>query len=151
MAISAAEPAMDRCRPPTSLLYAVKQVELAVRAHLDELLKPARITALQYTALTVLERHDGLSAAELARRSFVTAQSMADMIRTLEARKLIRRERNQQNRRELQIFLTGEGRQLLADYVGPVTELEHRMVQGLTPRQTRELRRALTAARRALS
>ena len=76
---------------------------------------------------------------------------MADMIRTLEAQKLIRRERNQQNRRELQIFLTGEGRQLLADYVGPVTELEHRMVQDLTPRQTRELRRALTAARRALS
>ena len=59
------------------------------------------------------------------------------MIRTLEARKLIRRERNQQNRRELQIFLTGEDRQLLADYVGPVTELEHHMVQDLTPRQCR--------------
>ena len=37
------------------LLYLVKQVELAVRARLDELLRPDGLTALQYTALTVLE------------------------------------------------------------------------------------------------
>ena len=64
----------------TSLLYAVKRVELGVRWHLDELLKPSGITAVQYTALTVLEQHDGLPAAQLARRSFVTAQSTADLV-----------------------------------------------------------------------
>ena len=32
---------------PPSVLYTVKQVELAVRHHLDEVLKPAGITALQ--------------------------------------------------------------------------------------------------------
>ena len=32
------------------LLYLVKQVELAVRSHLDNLLRPAGLTALQYTA-----------------------------------------------------------------------------------------------------
>ena len=68
------------------LLYLVKQVELAVRSHLDDLLRPAGLTALQYTALTVLERHPDLSSAHLARNSFVTAQSMADMITTLEGR-----------------------------------------------------------------
>ena len=57
-----------------SLLYMVKRVELAVRSHLDQLLKPAGLTALQYTALTVLERHDHQSAAQLARHSFVTAR-----------------------------------------------------------------------------
>ena len=92
-----------------SLLYAVKQVELVIRARLDDLLKPAGVTVLQYTALTVLERHDRLSAAELARRSFVTAQSMADMVGSLESRDLIRRERNPRNRRERLIFLTGVG------------------------------------------
>ena len=48
------------------LLYLVKQVELAVRSHLDNLLRPAGLTALQYTALTVLERHRDMSAAQLA-------------------------------------------------------------------------------------
>jgi len=65
-----------------TMLYLMKQVELAVRSHLDELLKPAEITALQYTALTVLERHPDPTSAQLARNSFVTTQSMADMVAT---------------------------------------------------------------------
>ncbi|MBW8793714.1 MAG: MarR family transcriptional regulator [Streptomyces sp.] len=134
-----------------SLLYMVKQVELVVRSHLDELVKPAGITALQYTALTVLERHDGLSAAQLARDSFVTAQSMADLVRSLETRGLIRRERNPRNRRELLILLTDAGRELLAGAAGPVRELEERMVRELTAHQEEQFRQALSKAWHALS
>jgi DNA-binding MarR family transcriptional regulator len=129
----------------------VKQVELVVRSHLDELVKPAGITALQYTSLTVLERHDGLSAAQLARDSFVTAQSMADLVRSLENRGLIRRERNPHNRRELLILLTDEGRELLARFTNAVRELEERMVRDLTAHQTDQFRQALSKAWHALS
>ncbi|MET8076674.1 MarR family transcriptional regulator [Streptomyces sp. NPDC005303] len=138
-------------KAPPSLLYMVKQVELVVRSHLDELVRPSGITALQYTALTVLERHDGLSAAQLARDSFVTAQSIADLVRSLETRGLVRRERNPKNRRELLILLTEEGRALLAQHEGPVRELEERMVRDLTAHQTEQLRQALTTAWHALS
>ncbi|MFF3656771.1 MarR family winged helix-turn-helix transcriptional regulator [Streptomyces olivochromogenes] len=138
-------------KAPPSLLYMVKQVELVVRSHLDELVKPAGITALQYTSLTVLERHDGLSAAQLARDSFVTAQSMADLVRSLENRGLIRRERNPHNRRELLILLTDEGRELLARYTDAVRELEERMVRELSAHQTDQFRQALSKAWHALS
>ena len=138
-------------KEPPSLLYMVKQVELVVRSHLDELVRPSGITALQYTALTVLERHDGLSAAQLARDSFVTAQSIADLVRSLETRGLVRRERNPKNRRELSILLTEEGRALLARHEGPVRELEERMVRDLTGHQTEQFREALTRAWHALS
>ena len=134
-----------------SLLYMVKQVELVVRSHLDELVKPSGITALQYTALTVLERHDGLSAAQLARDSFVTAQSIADLVRSLENRGLVRRERNPNSRRELLILLTDAARELLAQYAGPVRELEERMVSDLTAHQTEQFRQALSRAWHALS
>ncbi|MER5374880.1 MarR family transcriptional regulator [Streptomyces sp. NPDC002553] len=134
-----------------SLLYMVKQVELVVRSRLDELVRPSGITALQYTALTVLERHDGLSAAQLARDSFVTAQSIADLVRSLESRGLVRRERNPRNRRELLILLTEEGRALLARYEGPVRELEERMVRDLTAHQGEQFRLALSKAWQALS
>ncbi|MEU9158357.1 MarR family transcriptional regulator [Streptomyces sp. NPDC048417] len=134
-----------------SLLYMVKQLELVVRSHLDELVRPAGITALQYTALTILERHDGLSAAQLARDSFVTAQSMADLVRSLESRALIRRERNPRNRRELLILLTDAGRELLAGVAGPVRELEERMVRELTGHQEEQFRQALGKAWHALS
>ncbi|MCX4903197.1 MarR family winged helix-turn-helix transcriptional regulator [Streptomyces sp. NBC_00878] len=138
-------------KAPPSLLYMVKQVELVVRSHLDELLKPSGITALQYTSLTVLERHDGLSAAQLARDSFVTAQSVADVIRALETRGLVRRERNPRNRRELLILLTESGRDLLARHAGPVRELEERMVRDLTAHQTDQFRQALSKAWQSLS
>lgn len=140
----------SRRRHTTSLLYAVKRLELVVRAHLDDIVKPAGITALQFTALTVLERHDGLSAAQLARDSFVTAQSMADMVRALESRGLVYRERNPSNRRELLIHLTDKGWDLLAEYEAAVDELESRMVNHLTNGQTEEFRQTLTAAWRAL-
>ena len=138
-------------KAPPSLLYMVKQVELVVRSHLDELVKPSGITALQYTALTVLERHDGLSAAQLARDSFVTAQSIADLVRSLETRGLVRRERNPQSRRELLILLTDTARELLARHEGEVRELEERMVRDLTAHQTEQFRQALTRAWHALS
>ncbi|GEC02610.1 MarR family transcriptional regulator [Streptomyces spinoverrucosus] len=138
-------------KAPPSLLYMVKQVELVVRSHLDDLVRPFGITALQYTALTVLERHDGLSAAQLARDSFVTAQSIADLVRSLEGRGLVRRERNPHNRRELLILLTGEARELLTRLAGPVRELEERMVRELTAHQAEQFRRALSKAWQALS
>ncbi|MEJ1199447.1 MarR family transcriptional regulator [Streptomyces sp. BB1-1-1] len=134
-----------------SLLYLVKRTELAVRARLDELLKPAGVTALQYTALTVLERHDGISAAQLARDSFVTAQTMADMVRALENRGLIRREPNPDNRRERLILLADAGRRLLAEYAEPARGLEDRMVAGLDAEQVDLFRDALNHAWRSLS
>lgn len=144
-------PAPRSPRTPPSLLYMVKQVELVVRSRLDDLVRPSGITALQYTALTVLERHDGLSAAQLARDSFVTAQSIADLVRSLQTRGLIRRERNPHNRRELLILLTDEGRELLERCAGPVRELEERMVRELTAHQSEQFRAALTKAWQALS
>ncbi|MGW3726299.1 MarR family winged helix-turn-helix transcriptional regulator [Streptomyces sp. NPDC000851] len=133
-----------------SLLYLVKRLELAIRSHLDELLKPAGITALQYTALTVLERHDGLTSAQLARASFVTAQSMADLVRTLQGRGLIRRERNPHNRRELLILLTDEGRTLLDDHAEAVALLEERMLREFSAQEVDGFRTAVSRAWHAL-
>jgi DNA-binding MarR family transcriptional regulator len=127
------------------LLYLVKQVELAVRSHLDDLLRPAGLTALQYTALTVLERHPDLSSAQLARNSFVTAQSMADMITTLEGRGLIERHRDRADRRRLVVALTVNGQKLLGHYRDQVRALEAQMLAGLTKAQVSSLRRNLHA------
>jgi DNA-binding MarR family transcriptional regulator len=134
-----------------TLLYVMKQVELAVRAELDELVKPAGLTALQYTALTVLERHPNLTSAQLARNSFVTAQAMADMIATLQEQGLIERHRDEQDRRRLVLALTAPGRRLLLRYRDQVAALEDRMLVGLTDRQVTQLRQSLLSCRAALS
>jgi len=133
------------------LLYLVKQVELAVRSHLDDLLRPAGLTALQYTALTVLERRPDLSSAQLARNSFVTAQSMADMITALERRGLIERHRDRDDRRRLVVALTADGRELLDRYRERVAALEARMLADLTETEISGLRRSLHACQANLA
>ena len=125
------------------LLYLVKQVELAARARLDDMFRPIGLTALQYTALTVLERHENMSSAQLARNSFVTAQSMADMVAALESRGLIERHRDDADRRRLAVKLTAEGRALLDRYRDEVAALEDSMLAGLSDEEVTALRAAL--------
>jgi DNA-binding MarR family transcriptional regulator len=133
------------------LLYLVKQLELAVRARLDEIVRPTGLTALQYTALTVLERHDDMSSAQLARLSFVTAQSMADMVTALESRALIERHRDRADRRRLVVALTAEGRALLDRHRAEVGALEQAMLGGLSGPEVTGLRAALLSCHANLS
>lgn len=137
--------------PETTLLYLTKQVESAVRAHLDELLRPSGVTALQYTALTVLERHPDFTSAQLARHSFVTAQTMADMVTTLEGRGLVERHRDPVDRRRLVLALTKEGRALLRRSRGEVAKLETKMLAGVSSSAARSLRQILVTCRENLS
>jgi DNA-binding MarR family transcriptional regulator len=133
------------------LLYLVKQVELAIRSRLDDIFRPVGLTALQYTALTVLERHEDMSAAQLARHSFVTAQSMADMIAALEARGHIERHRDRADRRRLVVALTADGRALLDRYRDTVADLEGRMLAGLSEPEVVSLRHSLHCCHANLS
>lgn len=135
---------------PSTMLYLMKQVELAVRAELDDLARPAGLTALQYTALTVLERHPDLTAAHLARHSFVTGQSMADMVTALLDRDLIARHRDPADRRRLVIALTPAGRRLLDRLRPQVAALQRRMLSPLSAEQAAELRHLLEQCRQAL-
>lgn len=133
-----------------TLLYLIKQVELAVRARLDDMFRPAGLTALQYTAMTVLEGHPDLTASQLARRSFVTAQSMADMVTALLERELIERHRDPADRRRLVLALTRAGYRVLDEFRPKVADLEAEMLSGLTGDQAAALRSAIIACRTAL-
>ena len=134
-----------------TLLYVMKQVELAVRSALDDIVRPDGLTALQYTALTVLERHPNLTSAQLARNSFVTAQAMADMVSALRDLGLIERHRDESDRRRLVLALTDQGRKLLGRYRDQVAALEDRMLVGLTDRQIVQMRESLLSCRAALT
>jgi DNA-binding MarR family transcriptional regulator len=136
--------------PPSTLLYLMKEIELAVRAELDDLARPAGLTALQYTALTVLERHPDLTAAHLARHSFVTGQTMADMVTALLDRGLIDRHRDPADRRRLVIALTPAGRRLLSRLRPQVAALQERMLSPLSDAQATELRHLLEQCRQSL-
>lgn len=134
-------------RSPALTLYVVKQLELATRSRLDALLKPSGVTALQYTALSVLERRPSMSSSDLARASFVRAQSTSDLIAALLKRGLIQRSEDPENRRRLLISLTDEGYAFLEAYDPLVAELEAEMLEGLAEVERDDFRRFLVHAR----
>ncbi|QAY59328.1 MarR family transcriptional regulator [Microbacterium protaetiae] len=137
--------------PPVTLLYLIKQVELAVRSRLDELAAAHGITTIQYTALTVLERHPGLIAAQLARTSFVRAQSMTQLLDALESRGLVQRVRDPSSRRQLRIFLTDAAHELLDRMREPAAEIERDMTAALTLGDVEALSGMLQSCRIALA
>ena len=148
MSSPAAVPAPDR---DVTMLYVIKQVELAVKQALDDVVAAADLTAIQYTALTVLERHPGITSADLARNSFVRAQSMAEMVTYLIGRGVVTRERDETNRKKYLLSLTPEGQQVLDGLYDAVADLEARMLEGFDIGQTEILRTYLVRCRHSLS
>jgi DNA-binding MarR family transcriptional regulator len=129
----------------------VKHLELAIRSGIDDLVGEFGVTALQYTALSVLARHPGMSSAELSRRSFVSPQAGNEMIGLLERKDLLERAPDPANRRILRISLTGPGRELLSKCDERVDGLEERMLGPLTTARRRELRAALDVCVHAIN
>ncbi len=136
---------------PGHMLYLVKQVEQAIRSHLDALFRPLGLTIDQYTALSVLEKPNDLTSAELARRSFVRPQTMHEMITSLDQRGFIERHRDPDNRRVLLIRLTAKGRALVEKYDEQVQQLQEQMLATLSARQRQSLHDALAACRHSLA
>jgi len=133
------------------MLYVVKQLELVVRARLEAVLRPSGVTALQYTALSVLERRPAMSSSDLARASFVRAQSTHELVSALARRGLIERSADPANRRRLLISLTDAGYAFLAEYDPKVAALEDRMLRELGAGEREAFRRFLTTSRRSLT
>lgn len=119
------------------LTYLVKRLELAVRASLDTATSARGLTTPQYAALSVLRLRPGISSAALARLSFVSAQSMNEMVTALEGKGLVRREPDPNHRKVLQLFLTERGLTLLEACDAQVDEVEARMLARLDPAQVR--------------
>ncbi|RJF92295.1 MarR family transcriptional regulator [Noviherbaspirillum saxi] len=95
-------------------LYMLAGAHHGVRTLIESALKPLDLTPLQYTVLSIIEHRPGLSSAALARRFYVTAQNMGQLLVTLEKRGLLTRLENEENRRHLTITLTDEGHRLQA-------------------------------------
>jgi DNA-binding MarR family transcriptional regulator len=133
------------------LTYLVKRLEMAERARMDEVLRPLGVTLHQYTALSILERREGLSSAQLARRHVVTPQAMHQLIATMERDRLIERRPDETNRRILRAWLTEHGSRVLRACHRAVADVEERMLSGLTPAEAGAFGRALERCLDALT
>jgi DNA-binding MarR family transcriptional regulator len=121
--------------------YTVKQLELVIRANMDSQSRLHGLTALQYTALTVLRRSPGMSCAQLSRRSFVSAQAGSELVAHLERKGLVDRQPDTRNRRILRIKLTERGHEVVEQCDVWMDQLERAMLADVPPDEAKRTRR----------
>ena len=112
--------------------YVIARLDRAIRRQIADMVAPHGLTATQYTALSVLRMGKGLSNAQLARRSYVTPQSMIEMLGTLEAKGLIARSPAPDHGRILRTELTSKGRRLLSRCDEALDRIETDMTRELS-------------------
>ncbi|CAN5854834.1 MarR family transcriptional regulator [soil metagenome] len=126
-----------------SVGYELKRAQHALRLRVDEALKRVGLTTPQYAALSVLEASPGISGAELARRSFVTPQTMNAIVSKLESASLISRVADPTHGRVLQAYVAEEGKKLLSGAHRSVRNVEDHMLAGLNAAEKQRLLEAL--------
>jgi DNA-binding MarR family transcriptional regulator len=125
--------------PEPGISYAIARLQQLVLASVSEIAARHELTALQFTTLSVLNRHGApLSNSQLARRSFMTAQSMHEVINNLEKAGLIKRNAHPNHGRKRPASLTPKGRRVVTACEAAVAEFEKRMLHGFS--RTEQLR-----------
>lgn len=128
----------------------LKQAQSLLRLRMEEALNPLALTVSQYSCLHHLLREPGISAAGLARATFMTRQSMSSMLQQLLDRRLVERPARPESGRVLPTALTAAGVDLLSAAQAEVNGVEERMLSGLSPSERTSLTRGLSACVKAL-
>ena len=128
------------------LSYVIGRLDRVLRRRLGAAVEPAGLTLPAYTALSVLRAQDGLSNAQLARRSLITPQSMSEVLALLVEQGYVRRRAEPGHGRMIRIELTAAGSRALARCDRAVDGVEREMLGGLDADEAASLRSALSAA-----
>jgi len=132
------------------LSYVIGRLERVLRRRLTAAVEPNGLTLPAYTALSVLRAQNGLSNAQLARRSFVTPQSMSEVMTLLVDKGYVRRRAAPGHGRVIRTELTASGRRALERCDHAVDLVEQEMLGDLDAREVTSLRDVLLRCGRAL-
>jgi MarR family transcriptional regulator, organic hydroperoxide resistance regulator len=120
-----------------------------VRTALSRVVEAHGITLQQYNVLRILRGAgpEGLPTLEIAARMIEHSPGVTRLLDRLEARKLVRRVRCPEDRRQVLCHATEVARRLLAGLDAPVAEAGRRVLAPLDPSRTAAFIRLLDAVR----
>jgi len=133
------------------LSYMIGRLERVLRPRLTAAVEPAGLTLPAYTALSVLRAEDGLSNAQLARRSLVTPQSMSEVLSLLVDQGYVRRRVEPGHGRVIRTELTRAGHRALERCDRAVDVVEQEMLGDLDAHEAATLCDVLSRCGRALA
>ncbi len=129
--------------------YLLKEAQHALRTAMDRALRERGLTTPQYAVLSALDNQPGLSNAELARRAFVTPQTMNAIVVLLERAGLVERRPHARHGRVLTTVLTPVGADLVLSSHEAVGRVEEQMLAPLSDAERAQLARLLSTCAKA--
>lgn len=126
-----------------TLTYLIKWMERKVRSELETALEPLGITLPEYTALSVLKAGRELSSAQLARRTFVSAQAMHPIVVALERKQLVIRRNDPGHGRIHLVRMSEQGKAQLSACDAACKQAEVKAFHGLARAEIESLRISL--------
>jgi DNA-binding MarR family transcriptional regulator len=130
---------MSSSKTEASAGYLVKRVQQSLRRRCDAALRPTGLSMAQYAALRALADLPGASASELARRCFVTRQSLQDLLTGLRSAGLVADAQSAPQGRARALALTAAGRKRLVAGDAAVNAVDAAMVVDLGRTERRQL------------
>lgn len=122
-----------------SLAFLLVQLGMHGARQFGERLQPLGLEQRQAGMLVRLAASEGRSQQALAAMLGINATRMVFLVDELEKLGLVERRRNPEDRRSHALYLTGQGRAMLAQVRAVAAEHEQQMSAGLTGEQRAEL------------
>ena len=94
----------------SQLCFSLYSTSLAMTQFYKGLLEPLGLTYSQYIVLLVLWEKDGVTLNHIADKLGQQSGALTPVLKRIETLGLLRRNRNPENERELQVFLTPKGK-----------------------------------------
>ena len=144
---------LRQTRPFSSLqqeaYLSVVRTTSALTDRVEDLLKPYGISATQYNVLRILRGagEGGLCRNELRDRMLTRMPDMTRLLDRMEDAGLVKRSREQEDRRMVLTQITPRGNELLSELDRPMSDLHREQLARLTDEQLRSLIDLLTAIR----
>ncbi|MDH6195895.1 DNA-binding MarR family transcriptional regulator [Mycobacterium frederiksbergense] len=128
--------------------YLLHRVAATLRPEVAAVLAPVGLGLAEFVCLRIISLHPGLTSAELARYTNVTAQATNQLLHRLEAIGAVYRPDTATTGRALPAELTPAGRELLTRAEDAVHIADQRVLDRLTPAEQRQLKALLRKAGR---
>jgi DNA-binding MarR family transcriptional regulator len=97
------------------VMVALRRIIRAIDLHSRHLVAKYGLTGPQLALLRELSTHEGVSVGQLTRALHLSQATVTGILDRLAKRDIVRRQRSDQDRRRVEVWLTETGKQLLTD------------------------------------
>ena len=134
-----------------TLGFLLADTSRAFRRMLGPMIARHGISVGLFPFLRIVSEHDGLTFRELSDAVHMRGPTTVDAIKEMERLGLVRRKRNAQDARKVNLFLTERGRRAWDAVAPEVIAINHQGVAGLSKEEQAELKRLLRQVRLNMS